>query len=135
MQPMCLRAPVAGTHGPAHLDARIDAFLAGFAEALGAMSRDELDGHREALIAAKTLKDASLHDEADRNWEQISSKTCAGRPFVTCWPGRHERCERGHPACQCRASAHVASLCMCVWVCTAMRLCPPAWIPADRLCV
>ena len=50
------------------------------------MSGDELEGHREALIASKTLKDASLHNEADRNWEQISSKTCEGcaLPRVSC---------------------------------------------------
>ncbi len=38
---------------------------------------DELDSNRQALIAAKTQKDHTLADEADRNWEQISSKRCA----------------------------------------------------------
>lgn len=65
---------LAGTHGPAHLDARIDTFLAGFAPVLARMSPDELDDNRSALIAAKTLKDATLPDEADRNWEQIQSR-------------------------------------------------------------
>ena len=67
----------AGAHGPAHLDARIDAFLQTFEETLRRLSPDELEGHRGALIASKTLKDASLADEADRNWEQISGKRCA----------------------------------------------------------
>ena len=69
----------AGAHGPAHLDARIDAFLQTFEDTLRRLSPDELEGHRGALIASKTLKDASLADEADRNWEQISGKRCALR--------------------------------------------------------
>ena len=86
----CALCAWSGTHGPAHLDARIDAFLGAFAKQLGAMSEDELEGHRQALIAAKTLKDASLHDEADRNWEQIGGKTCA-RVSKQCHP-----CTRMH---------------------------------------
>ncbi len=76
---MALIGACSGTHAPAHLDARIDAFLGAFGKTLEGMPADELEGHREALIAAKTLKDASLHDEADRNWEQISNRTCAAR--------------------------------------------------------
>ena len=40
------------------------------------MSVDEVDDNRQSLIAAKTQKDHTLVDEADRNWEQISSKRC-----------------------------------------------------------
>ena len=58
------------------MDERIEAFLRGFAARLEALSVDELDSNRQALIAAKTQKDHALVDEADRNWEQISSKRC-----------------------------------------------------------
>ena len=75
-----LNPTTAGAHGPAHLDARIDAFLSAFQGALRRLSPDELEGHRAALVASKTLKDASLLDEADRNWEQISNKRCAAMP-------------------------------------------------------
>ncbi len=64
------------THGPQHLDERIDAFLTAFAARLETMSVDEVDDNRHSLIAAKTQKDHTLVDEADRNWEQISSKRC-----------------------------------------------------------
>jgi hypothetical protein len=64
----------AGSAGPAHLDERIDAFLDSFLPSLRSMTDDELDRHRHSLIAAKLQKDHTLADEADRNWEQISSK-------------------------------------------------------------
>lgn len=67
------------TYGPGHVDERIETFLRGFAARLEALSVDELDSNRQALIAAKTQKDHTLADEADRNWEQISSKRFA--PF------------------------------------------------------
>ncbi len=63
-----------GVHGPAHLDARIDAFLAEFEASLAALTPEALEKHRAALIAAKLHKDHSLSDEASRNWEQISSR-------------------------------------------------------------
>lgn len=56
------------------MDGRIDAFLEGFAASLASMSEDELEGHRESLIAAKMQKDHTLAEEADRNWEQISNR-------------------------------------------------------------
>ncbi|KAK9915769.1 hypothetical protein WJX75_003936 [Coccomyxa subellipsoidea] len=65
---------VSATYGPGHVDERIETFLRGFAARLEALSVDELDSNRQALIAAKTQKDHTLADEADRNWEQISSK-------------------------------------------------------------
>ncbi|CAL8470131.1 g9673 [Coccomyxa elongata] len=65
---------VSATHGPQHLDERIEAFLTAFAARLETMSVDEVDDNRQSLIAAKTQKDHTLVDEADRNWEQISSK-------------------------------------------------------------
>ncbi len=64
----------AGAHGPAHLDARIDAFLAGFEATLAKLAPEELERHREALVAAKLEKDRSLADEASRHWEQIVSR-------------------------------------------------------------
>lgn len=67
---------VTATHGPGHLDERIEAFLTSFAARLDTMSVDEVDDNRQSLIAAKTQKDHTLVDEADRNWEQISSKRC-----------------------------------------------------------
>ena len=65
---------LAGGHGPAHLHRRIDALLEGLAGNLSAISEAEFEGHREALLAAKLQKDHALGDEADRNWEQISSR-------------------------------------------------------------
>lgn len=67
----------AATHGPGYLDGRLEAFLGAFRERLEGMSVDELDSNRQALIAAKTQKDHALAEEADRNWEQISSMRCA----------------------------------------------------------
>ncbi len=67
----------AGSHGPAHLDERIDAFLEGYLPSLASMPEDELEGHRRSLIAAKLQKDHTLAEEADRNWEQISNRRCA----------------------------------------------------------
>jgi len=66
----------AGAHGPAHLDARIDAFLSGFEATLAKLAPEELERHREALVAAKLEKDRSLADEASRHWEQIASRRC-----------------------------------------------------------
>ncbi|KAK9808961.1 hypothetical protein WJX72_007074 [[Myrmecia] bisecta] len=65
---------VSGVHGPAHLDARIEDFLASFPTALAALSDEEFERHRAALIAAKMQKDRSLMDETDRHWEQIASR-------------------------------------------------------------
>ncbi|KAK9820983.1 hypothetical protein WJX81_000873 [Elliptochloris bilobata] len=65
---------VSGVHGPAHLDARVDAFLGGYEAALAALEPDALERHRAALIAAKLQKDRGLADEASRHWEQIASR-------------------------------------------------------------
>ncbi len=66
----------AGSKGPAHLDERIDAFLATFEKTLKKLSRDDFEDSREALIAQKLQKDKSLLDESDRHWEQIEHHRC-----------------------------------------------------------
>jgi len=66
----------AGGHAPSHLDARIDAFLKDFEKKIEALTAEDLEGHKEALIADKMQKDHSLSDEACRNWEQIANKRC-----------------------------------------------------------
>ncbi|KAK9797401.1 hypothetical protein WJX73_004607 [Symbiochloris irregularis] len=65
---------VSGVHGPAHLDARIEAFVHGYAATLEAMPEAEWEGHRQALIQAKMQKDGSIGDEAERFWELIASR-------------------------------------------------------------
>ena len=70
-------APCPGEHGPAHLDARVDAFLGGYEAALAALEPEALERHRAALIAAKLQKDRGLADEASRHWEQIATRRCA----------------------------------------------------------
>ena len=75
--------PCTGEHGPAHLDARVDAFLGGYEAALAALEPEALERHRAALIAAKLQKDRGLADEASRHWEQIATRRCA-----PCLPGQ-----------------------------------------------
>ena len=65
-----------GTHGPIDVERRIEAFLTDFAGQLEAMSGEDFEGHRSALIASKLQKDRSLGEEADRHWEQIFNRRC-----------------------------------------------------------
>ena len=58
-----MRRTPAGVHGPAHLDARIDAFLEAFSQRLAAYSDEEFDTLRSALIAAKLQKDTAIAHE------------------------------------------------------------------------
>eukprot|EP00887_Chlorella_sp_A99_P000580 scaffold17.g580.t1 len=64
---------MSGEHGPAHLDARIDAFLLAFGD-LANMSAEEFEKHRAALISAKLQKDAHMVHESDRAWDAIASR-------------------------------------------------------------
>ena len=47
---------VSGTHGPAHLDERIEAFLAGFAATLAGMGEEAFEKQRQGLLALKMMK-------------------------------------------------------------------------------
>ena len=47
---------VSGVHGPAHLDARIEAFLASFVATLAGMPEEEFEKQRQALLAIKMMK-------------------------------------------------------------------------------
>ncbi len=58
-------------HGPAHLDARIDAFLASYEDALRAMPSDEFERNRAAVVSSKLQKERSLCDEAEKHWDAI----------------------------------------------------------------
>ena len=66
-----------GTHAPSELEARIEAFLAGFAETLADMPAGDFERHRASLLAAKLQKDRSLGEEADRHWGAIFDRRCA----------------------------------------------------------
>jgi insulysin len=56
------------------VEARIEAFLSGFAATLAAMDEPEFERHRAALIAAKQQRERNLAEEADRHWEQIFNR-------------------------------------------------------------
>lgn len=64
----------AGTHGPAALEDRMEAFLGGFVAALAEMPAAAFEKHRGSLLAAKLQKDHALAEEADRHWEAIFSR-------------------------------------------------------------
>jgi nardilysin len=68
-----------GARGPAHLDARIDAFLAAFAARLAAMPAEEFDKNRAALVAAKLSRDPNMLAESDRDWDALTAR---GRDFA-----------------------------------------------------
>ena len=67
---------MAGTHGPAELEQRIEAFLQSFAAVLAAMEPEDFERHRSSLIASKLQKDHSLGELGDRHWEQIFNQRC-----------------------------------------------------------
>ena len=75
---------LAGSHGPQHLDERIDAFLADFSGTLAAMPAEEFEQHRAVVIQARQQKDCSVADEAERFWEQISSRRCCSEQEASC---------------------------------------------------
>eukprot|EP00208_Stichococcus_sp_RCC1054_P001535 CAMPEP_0206142388 /NCGR_PEP_ID=MMETSP1473-20131121/16665_1 /ASSEMBLY_ACC=CAM_ASM_001109 /TAXON_ID=1461547 /ORGANISM="Stichococcus sp, Strain RCC1054" /LENGTH=1083 /DNA_ID=CAMNT_0053537371 /DNA_START=256 /DNA_END=3510 /DNA_ORIENTATION=+ len=62
------------THGPAELEARIEAFLSSFAATLEAMAPNAFEKHRGSLLAAKLQKDHALAEEADRHWDAIFNR-------------------------------------------------------------
>ena len=64
----------AGVYPPSHLDARMEAFLEVFSEKLGGMSEAEFEEQRQALLAAKLMKDRSMVEESDRAWEAIAGR-------------------------------------------------------------
>ena len=92
----CTNATCPGVHGPAHLDARVDAFLGGYEATLAALEPEALERHRAALIAAKLQKDRGLADEASRHWEQIATRRCALHAGVI-W--EHHRRQAAHLPC------------------------------------
>ena len=65
---------VSGEHGPAHLDARVEAWLAGFAGRLADLPAAEFEAHRAALAASKAQADRALAEEADRHWEAVGGR-------------------------------------------------------------
>ena len=73
----------AGSHAPAMLDERIEAFLSEFLADLEGQAEDEFEQHREALISAKRQKDHSLEDQASRHWEQVRNRRCAS--WIISW--------------------------------------------------
>lgn len=56
------------------MDARVDAFLASFAQELRAMSDEEFAEHKEALVRAKQQQDGQLYAESDRHWDHIVNR-------------------------------------------------------------
>ncbi|EFN52789.1 hypothetical protein CHLNCDRAFT_138430 [Chlorella variabilis] len=68
---------VSGAHGPAHLDVRIEAFLASFAATLAEMGEEEFEKQRQALLAIKMMKDRTMMEESDRAWDKIASRSYA----------------------------------------------------------
>ena len=65
---------VSGERGPAHLEARIHAFLASQVDAIAGMREEEFAGHRAAVLAAKLLKHRSMVEEADAHWAAVTSR-------------------------------------------------------------
>ncbi len=63
---------VSAAYPPGHVEERIEAFLGGFGAVLDAMSEEEYERNRAALIANKLQRDSSLGHESDRHWEQVS---------------------------------------------------------------
>lgn len=43
-------------HGPAHLDARIEAFLSGYQQTLAGLGEEEFERQRASLLALKMMK-------------------------------------------------------------------------------
>ena len=50
--------------------------MADFAGTLQSMPAEEFEQHRMAVVLAKQQKDCSVADEAERFWEQVSSRRC-----------------------------------------------------------
>ena len=59
---------VSGAHGPAHLDVRIEAFLASFAATLAEMGEEEFEKQRQALLAIKMMKVRASLPEPAGSW-------------------------------------------------------------------
>ena len=53
-------------------EARIEAFVQGFAETLDKMDQTQFEEHRRALATEKLEKDDSLSDEAWKHWHEIT---------------------------------------------------------------
>ncbi|KAL4440115.1 hypothetical protein ABPG75_003116 [Micractinium tetrahymenae] len=68
---------VSGAHGPAHLDARIEAFLAAFQQTLAGMGEEEFEKQRAALLALKMMKDRAMLEESDRAWDKVATRSYA----------------------------------------------------------
>ncbi|KDD73111.1 hypothetical protein H632_c2526p0, partial [Helicosporidium sp. ATCC 50920] len=64
---------VSASHGAAHVDARVEAFLEGQRARLRSLPAEEFEAHRVALRSVKLQKDRALVDECDRAWEEIVS--------------------------------------------------------------
>ena len=62
-------------HDAAHLDSRVEAFLATVARLLEKLPAAEFGRHRAALVAQKRARDASLAAESARHWAQIDIGT------------------------------------------------------------
>lgn len=60
-----------GVHGPAHLEARVEAFLESFGQRLQGMEEAEFEQNRTSLLASKLMKDRNMAEESERGWDAI----------------------------------------------------------------
>lgn len=60
-----------------HVDEMIEKFFEGFKQELAAMSEEEFETAKDALIKLKRTADNELQEEFKRNWEEIESERYA----------------------------------------------------------
>lgn len=56
------------SHSPAHVDARIEEFLAAFEGTLAGLSPELFERHRAAVVAQRLQRDRTLSHETERHW-------------------------------------------------------------------
>lgn len=74
MEHLAMRHGDAGSHAPAYLEARVEAFLSEFHAELTRLSDEEFEAHKESLISVKQQKDHSIEDQAQRHWEEVANR-------------------------------------------------------------
>eukprot|EP00898_Chlorokybus_atmophyticus_P001398 jgi/Chlat1/2259/Chrsp17S08725 len=77
---LCIKVQSA-EYAPAHIDSRIENFIADFRKQLAKLKTVDFEDFREAVIESKLRKPNNLLEETDRHWEQI-------------WEGRYKFNER-----------------------------------------
>jgi len=63
------------THGPAHLDERIEAFLESVPQLLEKLPPAAFANHRDALVKRRLQPPKTLRDEASLHWSEITNGT------------------------------------------------------------